>query len=120
MGTMSSTVAYTFYTDTYGGTLAEDTFLRHRVHATALLRQYTGGRAEREGVDESAVSLALCALCDALERNEQGGGIASESNDGVSVSYVAGVSKAKTDDGRLFDAAMRFLGTSGLLYRGED
>lgn len=120
MGNLTSTVSYPFYQNTYGGTLAEDTFLRHRVHAAALITQYTGGRADSDEAHEGAVSLALCALCDTLEQNAQGGGIASESNDGVSVSYVAGVSKAKTDDGRLYDTAVRFLSTTGLLYRGED
>ena len=57
-------------------------------------------------------------MTDALHLNEQGGGIASETNDGISVNYVAGVSKAKTDNERLWEAAVLHLGCTGLLYRG--
>ena len=46
--------------------------------------------------------------------------MASETNDGVSVTYVAGVSNAKTDDQRLQEAVVLYLAHTGLLYRGVD
>ena len=57
-------------------------------------------------------------MADAYLLNEQGGGIASETNDGVSVTYVAGISNSKTEGRRLYEAAALFLGPTGLLYRG--
>ena len=39
-------------------------------------------------------------------------------NDGVSVTYVAGISNSKSEGRRLYEAAALFLGPTGLLYRG--
>ena len=41
-----------------------------------------------------------------------------ETNDGVSVTYVAGISNSKSEGRRLYEAAALFLGPTGLLYRG--
>lgn len=62
---------------------------------------------------------ACCSIADTLLLNEQGGGIASETNDGVSVTYVNG-SGSKTDEQRLHNAALIYLGHTGLMYRGVD
>lgn len=112
---------YTFYKNVYRGLLDEAAFGSFLLDASAALEMLTSGRiyrCELTDSDSAQVRLACCALVDTLKINEDGGGIASESNDGVTVNYVAGVSKAKTDDNRIFDAAARYLLDTGLLYRG--
>ena len=74
------------------------------------------GKMPRE--DFERLSVYAAAYLDAYLLNEQGGGIASETNDGVSVTYVAGISNSKTEGRRLYEAAALFLGPTGLLYRG--
>ena len=72
--------------------------------------------------DESVMAKvkdACCAVADTLLLNEQGGGIASETNDGVSVTYVNGTG-SKTDEQRLRNAALIYLGHTGLMYRGVE
>ena len=90
------------------------------VQASAYLDAVTFGRIPPDWEEESYaehIRLACCAAADAYRCNEQGGGIASETNDGISVTYVSGISKAKTDEERLFDAVRLYLGSTGLLCR---
>lgn len=110
---------YAYYKAEYRGRMPETDFDRLSRQASAYLDQVTLGKAQ--GVEErlqGKVKDACCAVADTLLTNERGGGIASESNDGVTVNYVAGVSKAKTDGQRLYEAALLYLGTTGLMYVG--
>lgn len=110
---------YAYYRDSYKGAMPEADFDRLSRPASAYLDQVTFGRAVDVPENlQSKIKNACCALVDACLLNEQGGGIASESNDGVTVNYVAGVSKAKTDGQRLYEAALLHLGVTGLLYGG--
>jgi len=95
-------------------------FNRLSMTASAYLNQATFGRiAAGQPADiMEKVKDACCAIADAYLLNEQGGGVASESNDGITVSYVTGISTAKNDNQRLREAASLFLGDTGLLYRG--
>lgn len=112
-------VDYAFYTEVFHGRLSETEFVRQAVYASAYLDDVTMGRTSG-AVDEALterVKLALCAVADAHAKNEEIGDLASETNDGVSVTYRStgeGASKAA----RLYDAAAAFLGGTGLLYRG--
>lgn len=113
---------YAYYSQEYGGTMPEADFKRLSRQASAFLDMVTFDRiasGQPEKVMEK-VKAACCAVADAYLLNEQGGGVASETNDGVSVTYVAGVSNAKTDDQRLQEAAVLYLAHTGLLYRGVD
>ncbi len=113
-------VAYSFYAQAHKGKMEEAEFDRLLVQASAFLDRVSFGRitdALPEDVLER-VRLACCALVDAMLLNEKGGGIASETNDGISINYVAGVSKAKTDEERLLGACRLHLAGTGLLYRG--
>lgn len=114
------TVDYKYYSETFHGQMAEADFGRLAVYASAYLDELTMGRtAEALPAEiEEKAKMALCAVADAYRLNEMGGGVASESNDGISVTYVAGVSNAKTDGSRLYEAAALFIGPTGLLYRG--
>lgn len=115
------TVDYTFYTGTYKGALSEADFNRQAVKASAYLDRVTFNRLA--GVTDTATlelaKLACCAAADAMLANEAGG-VASESNDGISVTYVEGSGPAKADGKRLREAVGLFLGGTGLLYRGVD
>lgn len=112
-------VAYEFYSDVFRGQMTEADFYRLSVYAYSYLDELTMGRIDGElpASTETKVKMALCAVADAYRLNEQGGGVASEANDGISVTYVA-ASNAKTDGRRLYEAAALFLGPTGLLYRG--
>ena len=50
-----------------------------------------------------------------MYKQEQGGEVASESNDGTSVTYVT---SGKTAQNRMYDAAVMYLSNTGLLYAG--
>lgn len=112
---------FVYYRDTYLGTLSEAEFRPFERQASAYLDLVTFGRsAELVQGDSLFPKLqdACCAVVDAYALNERGGGIASETNDGISVNYVAGVSRAKTDNERLHEACVLYLGNTDLLYRG--
>lgn len=114
------TADYKFYTETYHGKMEQTEFDRMAVLSSAYLDELTMGRTSGTlTVDvEERAKLAFCSVADAYLLNEQGGGIASETNDGVSVTYVAGISNSKSEGRRLYEAAALFLGPTGLLYRG--
>ena len=114
------TVDYEFYTNTFHGRLGRADFERLGVYASAYLDELTMGRASGElpGPVMEKVKLAYCSVVDTYHLNENGGGIASESNDGITVNYVAGVSNSNSDGKRLYTAAAPFLGPTGLMYRG--
>lgn len=112
---------FAYYSKEYGGTMPEADFKRLSRQASAFLDTVTFDRitaGQPEAVMEK-VKAACCAVADAYLLNEQGGGVASETNDGVSVTYVAGVG-SKTDTQRLQEAAALYLAHTGLLYRGVD
>lgn len=113
-------VDYKFYTGTFRGQAAQQDFERMSVKASAYLDRVTSNQITEVLPEAMAdrVRLALCEVVDAYLLNEAGGGVASENNDGISVTYVAGVSNAKTEAQRLREAAALYLGGTGLLYRG--
>lgn len=106
---------YAFYTDEYKGTLAEDIYTRLLPRATAEIDRMTFNRARTATGDNLiAVKFAECAVAE--EINYQGtsgaGDIVSESNDGISRSYAAGI--AKTARQRINAAADTYLYNTGL------
>lgn len=111
-----------FYKNEYLGTMSETDFLRLSRKAGAYLDQVTFDRIPADWETDTRLAdrirMACCAVADAYLLNEQGGGVASETNDGISVTYAAGVSRVKTDDERLYDAVCMYLGRTGLMYRG--
>lgn len=110
---------YTFYTLSYGGTLPETDFSRLRGRASASLAALTLGKSELQTLPapvQNSVKMALCAVVDAMHKAENGGDVASESNDGISVTYAA--KAQQTEQQRLYDVAAAHLAWTGLLYRG--
>ena len=113
------TADYQFYTEVFHGKMAREDFDRLAVYASAYLEELTMGRIT-DGLPEDTalrVKKAQCAVTEVYLLQEQGGGVAAESNDGVSVTYVSG-SAVKGEGQRLYEAAALFLGPTGLLYRG--
>lgn len=112
---------FAFYKEQYKGMLSADIFERLIFKSSAEIAKLTFGRVENKALFarfEREIRCATCAVLEAFYKNEAGGGIASETNDGISINYVAGVSKAKTDDGRIYEAALRYLAETPLLERG--
>ena len=62
--------------------------------------------------ENAALKKELAAL-----KKEQRDGIASETNDGISVTYTT---EGSTDEQRLYRAAVLYLSNTGLLYRGVE
>lgn len=116
------TVDYEYYKSIFRGQLTEVDFNRLAVYASAYLDDLTMGRVSDDlSADvQQGLKNALCAVVDAYRINERGGDIASETNDGISVTYVGGASstQAKSAGRRLYEAAALFLSRTGLLYRG--
>jgi hypothetical protein len=107
---------FSFYKDTYKGKVAEDTFSRLSVLASAHIDRMTNNRAkDATGEDFEKVKFAFCAVVDELGKQEEGGVVASESNDGISRSYVTGTKSATQ---RIYSAASVFLESTSLLFAG--
>lgn len=111
---------YGYYRNIYHGGMGETDYARLSRRAAAYLSAVTYGRSDRpqSAAVTGKLQNACCAVADAYLVNEQGGGVAAETNDGISVTYVSGVSKAKTEGQRLYEAAFLHLCYTGLLYQG--
>ena len=124
-------VSYEWYKTTYGGELDEDTFNRLTSQAFLFADAMTEYRLSAcwASLAESvrvAVMSAVCAYADQANIEESGGPVSSETNDGISRTYVtgsassAGASKnAGTAQGRLSNAIRLYLAPTGLLFRGR-
>ncbi len=113
---------YTYYTKNYLGTeITAEKFGPNILAASALIDQLTFRRIKRLDTVPDEVRNAACAAAECLYRHAERSGreIASENNDGYSVSYVyanGGTQKEAISDAA---AAIRtFLVPTGLLYRG--
>lgn len=108
---------FTYYYGTYyGRTISSyEEFNSLEVRAGAYVNKITFGRAEK-AADTENVKNAVCAVCDVLKKYEFREGIASENNDGYSITYENGSSNIQQ---RLLEAAILYL-PAELLYRGVD
>lgn len=112
---------FSYYKDTYCGEMAEGDFKRLSRSASAYLDSITFDRIPSvtdEKIMEK-VREACCAVADAILLNENGV-VSQESNDGISVIYTRDASNTLTDEERLYQAAVLYLGSTGLLYRGAE
>lgn len=97
---------YKFYTDTYfGNQIAEADFPRLSLRAENWLESL--GR-DLSGIPPDKLNMAICAVAEAWQTNEQGGELASQSVGGWSKSYQQ--AKPKTNEQRLLDAVKMYLG----------
>lgn len=109
---------YDYYLDEYfGNSISGDDFARLSRQASAYIDTITYGNAEKATDSKVIAKLsdACCAVAEVMQKQEQGGEVASESNDGTSVTYVT---SGKTAQNRMYDAAVMHLSNTGLLYAG--
>ena len=107
---------YDYYLNEYSGNaVAEADFTRLSRQASAYLDSLTCGNIRGPWVDDSRVKDACCAVAEVMQKQEQGGEVASESNDGASVTYVTG---SATPEQRMYNIAVMHLSSTGLLYAG--
>ena len=109
---------YDYYTSVYAGSLSEDDFARLSVAARRYINMITMGRActAPESV-RGDLADCMCAIVDEMYMQQQtsGADIASESNDGVSVTYR---DNRGSPEQRLQGIAMQYLASTGLMYAG--
>lgn len=120
---MTAYADYAFYTDKYLGRIIpnENDFAYYALRASEIIDSKTFGRI---GEITSAVKMACCAAADELysdasARAKAASGVSSESVDGYSVSYRAYNTEAeKAAEKRANAAIKRYLGSTGLMFRG--
>lgn len=104
-----------FYSEFCGGNLkipaAE--FERWERCASGELSRITGGKSNAS--NDECIKICVCEMAELLYQEMLQGGIASENNDGYSVTYKNGDSKAK-----LISIAKRHLSGTDYLYRGVE
>ena len=106
-------VDYTFYTAEYHGfKIPELQFDYYAMLAADQLYCLTSGRVGPEFSTEA--KKAICAIAEEYYRDEEDR-VSSESVDGVSVSRRAAAARI---DRRVRSIASRYLGSTGMLYRG--
>lgn len=109
---------FAFYSNTYKGLLGAEEYSRLAVRAAAHVDRMTFGRAKTaKGADLEAVKMAECAIVDELSTQEQGGVVASETNDGISRSFATG-SVVKSSTQRIYSAAEVYLCNTNLCFAG--
>lgn len=124
------TVRYSWYKNKYGGTLDRETFKRLSAQGFLFADALTEYRLSKRwpALPESvrgAVMAAVCAYADQAQVEENGGPVASETNDGLTRTFANSQSAASTNSqgttaqGRLNAALRVYLAPTGLLYRGR-
>lgn len=120
---MTAYADYAFYTDKYLGRIIpnENDFAYYALRASEIIDNKTFGRINEI---TPAVQLACCAAADELysdasAKAKAASGVSSESVDGYSVSYRAyNAESEKTAEKRVNAAIKRYLGGTGLMFRG--
>ncbi len=113
---------YEYYlSEYYGNTLTREEFLKYAKRASAQIDYVTFGRLANmhDSVIPDAVRDAVCDVAEKLHSCESSAGskIASESNDGYSVTYrdTGNVDVQKQE---ILSSIRTYLARTGLLYRG--
>lgn len=106
---------YFYYQETYRGTMPEADFNRLSRQASYYIDSLTFGRIQGDWLDSSRVKDACCAVAEQMRRQEQGGEVASATNDGYSETYIT---SGKTPAQRQYATVAQYLGMTGLMYRG--
>lgn len=97
------TATYEFYTKTYcGNEIAEPDFPRLSARAAA----YLDGIKRRELPDSDNVKMAICAVAEVWQQNENGGELTSQTVGSWSQSYAA---SNKSASQRMFEAARLYI-----------
>lgn len=108
---------YSYYSNTYHGTMPEEDFNRLSRQASAYLDSVTFGRVGRNHppATKTKIQDACCAVADILLVKEQGGELTSQTV-GPWTRHFA--SSRKSMDQKQYEAAAMYLAMTGLMYRG--
>lgn len=120
-------VDHNFYIGEYRGTIVAEqfTFERLALRASEKLDHFTMGRINPSDITDD-VRRAVCAMADILylaeKRTSGGQNIASESNDGYSVTYVTTGEREmiQAQEEKLYKAAYAYLSRTGLMDFGVE
>lgn len=116
-------VDYSFYVENFGGSqVPERAWLSLELKAEKRLEHFSLGRTacDWQAKDwERNAKYAICEIAEAMQKREARGNIASENNDGYSVSYQTEQTEEEFES-RLYQIASTYLMSSGLLYMGVD
>lgn len=122
---MTVYVDYAFYTGTFLGTaIVSADFNALALRASAVIDQITFGRAAVDyaaNENVTAIKNATCAIAEELQRQAAAGytdSVQSESQGRYSVSFFAHGNKAKSNMGKLLDAARVWLANTDLMFAG--
>ena len=113
-------VSFEFYQEVYHGSIADDkNFDNAELESEAFIDMITFGRIGRLEEIPDCVKFAICSVTDAMVKFSESrkNNVASESNDGYSVTYVSGVTDADCNR-EMQSRARRWLANTGLMYRG--
>ena len=102
-----------YYQHTYRGSAIPPESFDHYEQRAALYIQYITNNRVDEDAAPDGVKYAVCAIMDLMYQGDAKRGIASENNDGYSVSYRTGAYSNR----ELYRAAKRYI-PADLLYRG--
>lgn len=110
-------VDYEFYRNKYGGKVPEDNFKHLEILAASTVDYYTFNRIKE--VNDN-VKFAVCELVDYLKDLEDKGGkeIASEKVGTYSVTYAVADERSDLVKRKQRDIIRKWLGQTGLMYRG--
>lgn len=118
-----------FYLNTYFGDVVtdSDTFKRLSTRASEWLDHFTMHRIDQANVSD-AVRLAVCSMTEVLyyedlrKKANSGREIASESNDGYSVTFASAsdAERNKQTQTELYLSAYKYLSQTGLMDFGVD
>lgn len=111
---------YDFYKTNWGGKVLEEDFTQLNIKATQIVDYYTFNRLKNLEIIDDDVKYAICELIDEMHRLQTTDGkeIASESVATYSVTYAVGNDSEKSIQNRQKDIVKKWLGHTGLLYRG--
>lgn len=113
-------VSFEFYQEVYHGSIADDkNFDNAELESEAFIDMITFGRIRRMEEIPDCVKFAICSVTDAMVKFSESrkNNVASESNDGYSVTYASGVTDADCNR-EMQSRARRWLANTGLMYRG--
>ncbi len=102
---------FSFYKNLYGGTLIpEPVFMRY----SAFASNFVSGMISTSFEIDTDIKMAVCHVAEIFFRHDSRSGIASENNDGYSISY----DKASQPSKLAAEVVAVYLGGKGLMYRG--
>ena len=106
---------YDYYTGVYLGVeIALEDYPRLALRASNYIDKITTGGGATEPATDN-IKMAVCAVAEAWQKNEQGGDLQSQTVGSWSKSYAP--AKAKSPEARLYEAAAMYLSGTGLLSR---